>query len=44
VIAHHLNDRHRWTREAIADWYEETFEGGVPKVWEPMVEKEKVLA
>ena len=22
----HLNDRHSWTREAIADWYELTFE------------------
>ncbi len=24
----HLNDDHRWTREAIADWIEATFEGG----------------
>lgn len=26
IIAFHLNDRHNWTRERIADWYEATFE------------------
>lgn len=26
----HLNDEHRWTREAIADWVE-TIEAGIPQ-------------
>lgn len=25
-VIYHLNDQHRWTREAIADWVEKTFE------------------
>lgn len=26
LITDHLNDRHRWSREAIADWIEKNYE------------------
>ncbi len=38
VIASHLNDDHRWTRERIADWIEAEFESTPPAAPEQELE------
>ncbi len=41
VIATHLNDTHRWTREQIADWIEAEFERTPPAAQEQEQEQEQ---